>query len=181
MKRLLFVSHCILNTASKVVLYNRSEIDAEEKMRKSLLNYAVNNDIQIYQLPCPEFSLYGSKRWGHVSEQFDNPFFREHCRKILSPFIQELSEYLSHPESFEVLGIVGIDGSPSCGVNFTCSGQWYGSFEERADLGEVVATCHSIDQPGIMFDELRKMLVEQQLENEVPISSLSELFQKLKL
>ena len=33
MKKIVFVSHCILNTASKVVLYNREDIDAEEKLR----------------------------------------------------------------------------------------------------------------------------------------------------
>ena len=30
MKKIIFVSHCILNTASKVVLYDKEEIEAEE-------------------------------------------------------------------------------------------------------------------------------------------------------
>ena len=83
MKKIIFVSHCILNTASKVVLYNQTDMDAEENLRKKFMHKAIDQEVQIIQLPCPEFTLYGPKRWGHVSNQFDNTFFRDHCRKIL--------------------------------------------------------------------------------------------------
>ena len=96
MKKILFVSHCILNTASKVVLYNQADIDAEEDLRVRFLTKAVQNGVQLVQLPCPEFTLYGSQRWGHVSNQFDNIFFRNHCRKILQPIIDQMKEYLQH-------------------------------------------------------------------------------------
>ena len=79
MKKIIFVSHCILNTASKVVLYNEKEIAEEENLRLKFVSKALEKGIQLVQLPCPEFTLYGSKRWGHVSDQFDNPFFRNHC------------------------------------------------------------------------------------------------------
>ena len=85
MKKIVFVSHCILNTASKVVLYNQEEIDAEENLRKKFMHEVIDKEIQAIQLPCPEFTLYGAKRWGHVSDQFDNVFFRSHCRRILAP------------------------------------------------------------------------------------------------
>lgn len=117
MQKIVFVSHCILNTASKVVLYNQEEMDAEEALRKKFMHLAIDRDIQLIQLPCPEFTLYGANRWGHVSNQFDNVFFRRHCRNILSPILDQLKEYLAHGERFEILGIVGIDGSPSCGVD----------------------------------------------------------------
>lgn len=61
---------------------------------------AVEQGIQLVQLPCPEFTLYGPKRWGHTREQFDNPFFREHCRKILSPVLTQMKAYMG-PESRE--------------------------------------------------------------------------------
>ena len=61
MKKIIFVSHCILNTASKVVLYNQEEIDAEEALRLEFVSTALKNGIQIVQLPCPEFTLYGSR------------------------------------------------------------------------------------------------------------------------
>ncbi|MDC7236601.1 MAG: hypothetical protein PQJ45_02375, partial [Sphaerochaetaceae bacterium] len=90
MKKIVFVSHCILNVASKVVMYNKEEMDKEDALRKEFLNKAINNDVQIIQLPCPEFTLYGAKRWGHVSNQFNNVFFKNHCRKILEPIIEQI-------------------------------------------------------------------------------------------
>lgn len=172
MKKILFVSHCILNTASKVALYNQEEIDTEEKLRQKFLQKAIDKGIQIIQLPCPEFTLYGSKRWGHVSDQFDNPFFKDHCRKLLSPILQQLKEYLSHMESFEVLGIIGIDGSPSCGVDYTCQGNWYGSFEGRKDLQKTLDTCRLVKTPGIFVRVLKEMLEEEGIASQVKVTSL---------
>ena len=45
MKKIVFVSHCILNTASKVILYNQEEMDAEESLRKEFLQKAIADDI----------------------------------------------------------------------------------------------------------------------------------------
>lgn len=172
MKKIIFVSHCILNTASKVVLYNQKEIDAEEALRKKFMYKIIDKEIMVVQLPCPEFTLYGARRWGHVSNQFDNPFFRKHCRDILSPILDQLKEYLVNDDMFEVLGFVGVDGSPSCGVDYTCRGDWYGSFGGRTDLSQTLADCHLEKEPGVFFDELQKMLKEEHLDKQIVISSL---------
>ncbi|MGI6080906.1 MAG: CD3072 family TudS-related putative desulfidase [Candidatus Avilachnospira sp.] len=172
MKKILFVSHCILNTASKVVLYNKDEIEAEEELRLKFLNKAISEGIQIIQLPCPEFTLYGPRRWGHTSNQFDNTFFRKHCKKILTPIIDQLKEYLANEDFFEVLGIVGIDGSPSCGVDYTCFADWYGSFECRQGLEDTLSSCKLIKKSGIFMDVLKEMLREEGLEDKVKLTSL---------
>ena len=64
--------------------------------------------------------------WGHVREQFNNPFFRAHCRRLLGPVLDQLAEYAAHPEKFRLLGVLGVDGSPSCGAFKTCTGDWGG-------------------------------------------------------
>ena len=64
-KKLLIVSHCILNNASKVE-QDEVELAGEYELRSELLNLIVENNIQLIQLPCPEFIMYGSQRWGHV-------------------------------------------------------------------------------------------------------------------
>lgn len=175
MKKIIFVSHCLLNTASKVKLYNEEEIAAEESLRLKFLKKALESDVQIIQLPCPEFTLYGAKRWGHVSEQFDNVFFRNHCRKILTAVIDQLKEYLANQDRFEILGFVGIDGSPSCGVDYTCSADWYGSFEGREGLQETLEDCRLVKKSGIFIDVLKEMLKEAQLDKKVLITSLFAL------
>lgn len=172
MKKIVFVSHCILNTASKVVLYNQEEIDAEEALRKRFMREIIDKEIQVIQLPCPEFTLYGAKRWGHVSDQFDNIFFRTHCRNILAPIIEQLKEYLANEDFFEVLGFVGVDGSPSCGVDYTCKANWYGSFDCREGLDETLSECRLVKQPGVFMGTLKEMLKEEGLEERVKVTSL---------
>ena len=172
MKKIIFVSHCILNTASKVVMYDQEEMDSEEKLRKQFLQKAIENDIHIIQLPCPEFTLYGANRWGHVSNQFDNIFFRTHCRKILLPIIEQLKEYLAHEDRFEILGFIGIDGSPSCGVDYTCVADWYGSFESRPNLAETLAQGRLEKKPGILMAVLMEMLKEENLDGRIKVTSL---------
>jgi predicted secreted protein len=160
-QRILFVAHCYLNTASKVVLYDQAEIEAEEALRRRFVHAALDAGIQLIQLPCPEFTLYGARRWGHTTEQFDNPFFRRHCREILVPALDELDAYLAQGDRFEVLGFAGIDGSPSCGVDFTCSGSWGGNLTGRDDLDGVLSTARLIRGRGVFFDELGKLLTER--------------------
>lgn len=172
MKKIVFVSHCILNIASKVVMYNQEEMDAEESLRKKFVHLAIDNEIQLIQLPCPEYTLYGAKRWGHVSNQFDNVFFRKHCRNVLEPILDQLKEYLANEERFEVLGFVGIDGSPSCGVDYTCTGDWYGSFEKRSNLQEALTSCRLSKGPGVFMDVLQEMLREEGLNEQIRITSL---------
>ena len=149
MKKIIFAAHCILNTASKVVLYNQEEIDAEEALRKEFMHKVIEQNVQVIQLPCPEFTLYGARRWGHVSDQFDNVFFREHCRNILSPII-----------------------SPSCGADYTCRGNWYGSFEGRENLDETLADCQLEKGHGVMIAVLKEMLEEEGLSDRIKVTAL---------
>ncbi|MEA4870394.1 hypothetical protein SDC9_68451 [bioreactor metagenome] len=161
MQKILFVAHCVLNTASKVVMYNSEEMAAEEALRRRFLTCALEKGVQLVQLPCPEFLLYGSRRWGHVSDQFDTPYFRRECRTMLSDILLQLKEYRSNNERFEIIGIIGIDGSPSCGVDYSCVGNWGGNLSDRDDLAEVIASARLTKGSGIMMQELAAMLKEE--------------------
>ena len=92
-KKLLIVSHCILNNASKVE-QDEVELAGEYELRSELLNLIVENNIQLIQLPCPEFIMYGSQRWGHVKNQFQHPFYKEQCRKLLDTILLQVQEYM---------------------------------------------------------------------------------------
>ena len=163
-QKILFVAHCVLNTCSKVVMYNTEEMAQEDALRKDLLIRAIGQGVQLVQLPCPEQSLYGCRRWGHTSDQFDNPHFRSHCRRILAPVLLDLAEYTAHPERFEVLSIVGIDGSPSCGVDYTCRGPWGGNLSGRDDLEAVIGGVTLVPGPGIFVQELIALLERSGLQ-----------------
>jgi len=160
-QKILFVAHCILNTASKVVMFNAEEMASEEALRRRFVRGALDAGIQLVQLPCPEFTLYGARRWGHTADQFDNPFFRQHCEKLLEPVLQEAAEYLQNPDRFEVLGFLGVDGSPSCGVKYTCKGSWGGNLGDRDDLDQVIGAAELSEGHGVLFDTVVSMLHER--------------------
>lgn len=156
MKQILIVSHCILNTAAKCRAYRMESIRAEESLRRELLHRAVDRGVQLLQLPCPELMLYGLDRWGHTRDQFDNPFFRQTCRELLKPILLQIQAYAA-AENVELLGVLGIDGSPSCGVKYTCSGPWGGDFGGR-DVSGVLSQVRTVSAPGILMEVLLEEL-----------------------
>ena len=164
MQKILFVAHCLLNTASKVERGPKEGAKQEEELRITVLKKALEKGVQFIQLPCPEFTLYGASRWGHVYEQFDNAFFKAHARRILAPIILEMQEYLAHPDRFEVLGIIGIDGSPSCGVSHTCRGEWGGELSGRSDLQANISTVHLADNAGVFMEVLQELMLEARID-----------------
>ncbi len=169
-QKILFVAHCILNTASKVVMFDDAEMAAEEKLRRRFVHAALDAGVQLVQLPCPEFTLYGCKRWGHTADQFDNPFFRGHCRRLLSSVLEQAREYLEHPERFEVLGFLGVDGSPSCGAKYSCEGEWGGNLSGRDDLDDTITSAKLVERRGVLFRVLEAMLQEEGLS--LPLEGL---------
>lgn len=177
MDKILIVSHCILNTSSKVISNNTTEDQKEADNREKLLNYVIKNNIQLLQLPCPELVMYGSRRWGHVKEQFDHPFFRIQCKKMLIPIVMQLKEYASSPERFELLAIIAIDGSPSCGYRLTCRGDWGGELSDCPDFDNKLSSLYLLNESGIFMEELKKLLDEEYLD--IPIKDLSYMIGEL--
>lgn len=82
----------------------------------------------------------------------------------------QIEEYLSSPERFELLGIVGIDGSPSCGVHSTYDGDWGGELTGIPDLTESIQTLRKVKHSGIFMEVFQKLLEERCLN--VPFSLL---------
>lgn len=177
MKQILVVSHCILNNASKV-RQDESELAEEYKVRRNLMKAVTEQDIQLLQLPCPEFMLYGSSRWGHVKDQFDNPFFRSACARMLEAVLLQLEEYCKHPEHFEVIGIVSVEGSPSCGYKLTCRGNWGGKLgSDSSKIDEVQRTLRMEESPGVFIDVMQEELASKGLD--IPIVTMDKALEML--
>lgn len=159
MPKLVLLSHCLVNRLAKYAP------GGEENYR--IPRWLAEHDIAILQMPCPEFTLYGGRRWGHVREQFDNPFFRSHCRALMDGVLKEAEEYRSL--GHEVLGVLGIKGSPSCGVSHSCSNpDWGGEAGSDGTTGPAA----SVEEPGIFMEELGTMLRERNLP--IPLLEVDE-------
>jgi len=179
MYKILVVSHCILNTASKVESYNLEDMKKEHANREKLIKYVQKHNIQLLQLPCPEFILYGAKRWGHVKDQFNHPYFRKQCKDMLEPVIMQLKEYSSYPSRFQILGIISIDGSPSCGNHMTCKGEWGGEFTGCSDIHNKLNKLYMANEPGVFMEELMFLLERDSID--IPIMDLSTFIESINL
>jgi predicted secreted protein len=171
-KRLLILSHCILNNASKVE-QDESELQDEYIQRSKLLQLILKKDIQMLQLPCPEFILFGANRWGHVKDQFDYPYFRESCRKMLEPYILQIEEYLECENRFEILGVVTVEGSPSCGGKLTCRGKWGGEIgNDIVAVKRAMDSLTMVNELGVMMAELKNIFDTSNIR--IPFLTLEE-------
>lgn len=84
------------------------------------------------------------------------------CRKLFEPYLDQILEYKSN--GFEIIAILGIFGSPTCGVNKTCIGDWGGEIGSNPNLQESLNTISSIDSSGIFIEEINKILDKNNLD-----------------
>lgn len=171
MRDILFVSHCILNPCSKVHTNDVEGMERERALAIKLINTALEKDISIVQLPCPEILMYGTRRWGHAKSQFDNTFFKDKCRELLAPILAQIIEYTESPK-YQVIGVIGVDGSPSCGVNFTYDGEWYGELCSNKSLRAQIESIYKQEEKGVFMQMFADMLKENALD--VNILSLGD-------
>lgn len=149
-KEILFVSHCILNQNSVVEPLAKNQ----SLLLKKILPY-MERGVGLVQLGCPEMQHLGLKRWGHVKEQFDNPFFRKNIRKMALEKVMVAQEYLNN--GYKILGVAGIQGSPSCGTTKTVSSKtWKGNVGNPTLNNEV----NLVPGMGIFMEVFKEVLEE---------------------
>lgn len=111
-KKVIFAAHCILNQNARIdrCAYTPSAI--EPVVRELLAR-----KIGIVQLPCPETEILGLGR-GAGAEIYDllsEPEARRRLDRYVQNVLALVREYRKY--GFKVLGVLGLDGSPCCGVD----------------------------------------------------------------
>jgi predicted secreted protein len=108
-----FVAHCLLNQNAKV------EGGARCPGVYSPLVAALRaRGYRIEQMPCPELAFTGLNRFWAVREQLDTTAYRRHCRRIVAPVASAVEIHLDRGDD---VVLVGLEGSPSMGVEITSS------------------------------------------------------------
>jgi predicted secreted protein len=160
------IAHCHLNVNTKV-----HGLASCPGARLDIVLPLIERDVGIVQLPCPEATFLGMKRWGMTVEQYDTPAYRRHCREILAPVIATASTLVA--DGCRIERVIGVDGSPSCGVSETCSGYCGGEIEQILD-GTAPAQ-HATRAPGrgVFIQTLEVALRAAGIE-EVPLIGFNE-------
>ena len=180
-KKVIFLAHCILNENTRYLGGACSGGCVPE-----ILTQCIESDFGIVQMPCPE-----QKAWGGVMKRMLLTVYGSRgaivyfCRHIILPLFiiytkliygrlarqiaRQIQDYLN--TGFCVIGIVGIDGSPSCGVSRTLD--FRNSFEVLAninidsvtleDANKVVMECR-VKGKGFFIDALQKNLTRKNID-----------------
>ena len=109
-KRVVLVSHCILNQNTVVLPLARAK-----GAYKDIVKEVMNADIGIHQLPCPEYRYLGLKRESMTKEQYEDSRFRNINKDIALDTVNIIKEYIDN--EYEVIGIIGINESPTCSIS----------------------------------------------------------------
>lgn len=161
-KKIVIVAHCILNVNSKV-----EGLATYGGAMKSLMTELMDQGYGIIQLPCPEMTFCGIQRWGMSRNQYDHPNYRRHCRSILEPIVDQIQIYSEN--GYAVEQVICIDGSPSCGLNFTYVGYKGGLVHTEAANRELL---EETAVKGVFIEELDKMIQQRGLK--IKFSAVNE-------
>jgi predicted secreted protein len=145
-KKIIVVSHCYLNQNARVRPYA-----SMPGAFKELIIPLIEADFGIIQLPCPETTGCGLNRWEAVTEQYDNPGFRRHCRSILQPYVDQLTEHAKAGD--DIRGVLGVPFSPCCGAEHNPSQKNWGG----PVTGVEVKPLEIVDGPAIFMQEMMDM------------------------
>ncbi|MFD3157043.1 CD3072 family TudS-related putative desulfidase [Haloimpatiens sp. FM7330] len=107
-KKLILISHCILNQNSVVKPLARA------KGAFPIIKSFIDEGVGIIQLPCPEFKFLGPNRKPMSKEEYDTPQYRELCRNLFLPILEDIKKYIEN--GYELQTIIGINQSPTCSI-----------------------------------------------------------------
>ena len=117
-KKVILAAHCILNQ-------NARHVDCADfpATMKPLLAVLQEKELGIIQMPCPELMALGLGRdrdvppLDTVREALELPDANERLKPLIDDIVYQIKEYQF--QGFEIVGILGKNGSPACGVETT--------------------------------------------------------------
>jgi len=100
-EKIIFVSHCILNQNIRNEKFSKI---------KELVELLTESNVGIVQLPCPRIDCNGK----FIKNENNTKIYKKYCEKTSAFIVKTIKKYLD--ANFKVLGILGVEFSPICGV-----------------------------------------------------------------
>ena len=155
------VAHCLLNPSTRVHALGRRFCVAQ-----AVSDYMLSKHISMIQLPCPEFTAMGYWRNPQGRQQYNNTFFRKHCRQELETYVDMVVELVQNQNT--PVCFIGIQGSPTCSIYWGKhkSNRYKTESIELSDTCETFTLdplCPNSDMFGVMTSVLDTMLREHNI------------------
>jgi len=149
-RKVALVSNCLLNQNAKV-----NGFAFFPDMLWDLVELLHKYEYGILQLPCPETVYAGLRRWWYVREQYDNAKFRDVCKKAIDPVMDQVEALIK--DGCKVV-LIGLDGSPSCGIRSSGSDPRWGGKPEIDNKNYP-----QVPRPGIFMEVVKECIKERNL------------------
>ena len=124
-RKVVFVAHCLLNQNA---ISDRTAVSPAAF--RDVVDFFLERDVGIVQMPCPELCCLGLDRGDpaggtrevtventRIRAAMADPGPHEMLMRLADLVLLQIREY--HKHGFQILGIVGANRSPNCGVDTT--------------------------------------------------------------
>ncbi len=110
-RRIVLLCQCLVNPYCRVhILGQNFPLSIE------LVGYLLRKSIGIIQYPCPETTAMGLMRNPQGRQQYDNVFFRNHCKELLKTPMLMVREFIRN--RYRLCCFIGLENSPTCGIHW---------------------------------------------------------------
>ena len=155
-RRIVFLAHCFLNINTRF-----PEGSAFAGANIPLIQALLLKEVGIIQMPCPEFLCLGLEKQlaGELSESEIRACFRKQAESV----VDQIQQFLNF--GYEIPGIIGMNPSPSCGVEI-CKGKgkFLGLDEDTSEKKE----------SGVFIEELQNAAQKRGL-GQLPIFGIRRI------
>lgn len=110
-KKIILVVQCLVNPYCRVHILGQNFPLSQE-----LTNYLMSKKVGIIQYPCPETTAMGLMRNPQGRQQYDNIFFRDHCKELLKIPMLMVREFIQN--KYRLTCFIGLENSPTCGIHW---------------------------------------------------------------
>jgi len=110
-RKIVLIAQCLINPYCRVHLLGQNFSLSHE-----LMNYLMDRRVGVIQYPCPETTAMGLMRNPQGRQQYDNIFFRRHCKELLSIPLLMVKEFIS--QNYRLTCFIGLENSPTCGIHW---------------------------------------------------------------
>jgi predicted secreted protein len=110
-RRIILISQCLVNPYCRVHLLGQNFSLSHE-----LMDYLMSKRVGVIQYPCPETTAMGLQRNPQGRQQYDNIFFREHCKELLKIPMLMVREFIEN--KYRLVCFIGLENSPTCGIHW---------------------------------------------------------------
>jgi len=110
-KRIILIAQCLVNPYCRVHILGQNF-----PLSKEIMNYLMEKHVGIIQYLCPETSAMGLMRNPQGRQQYDNIFFRDHCKELLKAPMLMVKEFVKN--NYRLTCFLGLENSPTCGIHW---------------------------------------------------------------